>query len=180
MRRLANLEIGRVFHIYNRGNNGESLFKEERNYYFFLKKYIQHVVPYVDTYAYCLLDNHFHLVVRIKYGDERPQGTKNRKPHQAFSNWFNCYSQAINKSYNRTGSLFEKPFHRKLVLKDDYLKSVIVYVHSNPIKHGFCEDYNGWIYSSYHDYLDQRVHWIDKNFVLDLFGGKEGFITFHK
>ena len=53
------LEYGQYYHIYNRGNNGENLFFEERNYPYFLKLYAHHILPVADTYAYCLLRNHF-------------------------------------------------------------------------------------------------------------------------
>jgi hypothetical protein len=62
--RNAKMEKSRV--IYNRGNNGENLFREQRNYPYFLKLYAKHIEPIAETYAYCLLRNHFHLLVKIK------------------------------------------------------------------------------------------------------------------
>lgn len=112
----APLQYGKVYHIYNRGNNGENLFIEERNYRYFLQLYIKHVHPVVDTYAYCLLRNHFHLLVRVKdlSGLESP-----KLPSQCFSNLFNAYTKSINKAHGRTGALFERPFRaiRMAVLK---------------------------------------------------------------
>ena len=60
------LEHGKYYHIYNRGNNRENIFVEERNYPYFLKLYAQHIFPVADTFAYCLMRNHFHLLVHIK------------------------------------------------------------------------------------------------------------------
>ncbi len=57
---------GSYYHIYNRGNNGENIFHEERNYRYFLQLYLKYIFPVADTYAYCLLLNHFHLLVRIR------------------------------------------------------------------------------------------------------------------
>lgn len=57
---------GEYFHIYNRGVNSENLFKEKRNYYFFLEQYKFYCSDALETLAYCLLKNHFHLLVRIK------------------------------------------------------------------------------------------------------------------
>ena len=54
------------YHIYNRGTNGENIFVQERNYEHFLKLYEKHILPVADTFAYCLLRNHFHISVRIK------------------------------------------------------------------------------------------------------------------
>lgn len=59
-----------VYHVYNRGNNSEDLFKEERNYPYFLDKYFQYISLVADTYAYCLKKNHFHILLRIKNEDE--------------------------------------------------------------------------------------------------------------
>lgn len=64
------LEPDRIYHIYNRGINGENIFKEERNYRYFLEKYAKCISPIADTYAYCLLKNHFHLAVKIKTEQE--------------------------------------------------------------------------------------------------------------
>jgi putative transposase len=60
------LQPGQYYHIYNRGNNRENVFIEKRNYPYFLKLYARHIEPVADTYAYCLLRNHFHFLVRIK------------------------------------------------------------------------------------------------------------------
>ena len=60
------LEPGKYYHIYNRGNNRENIFKEDRNYAYFLKLYTFRVGPIADTYAYCLLRNHFHLLARVQ------------------------------------------------------------------------------------------------------------------
>lgn len=60
------LKPDRIYHIYNRGINGENIFKEERNYRYFLEKYAQYIEPVADTFAYCLLKNHFHIAIRTK------------------------------------------------------------------------------------------------------------------
>ncbi|MBN1976347.1 MAG: hypothetical protein JW918_03000, partial [Anaerolineae bacterium] len=66
MRDFVPLEHGQYYHIYNRGNNGENIFIEERNYSYFLGLYAKYIEPIADTFAYVLLRNHFHLLVRIK------------------------------------------------------------------------------------------------------------------
>ena len=58
------------YHIYNRGNNSENLFLEKRNYPYFLSLYQKHIAPVTDTFAYCLLRNHFHVAGRIKTEEE--------------------------------------------------------------------------------------------------------------
>ena len=119
------LTPGVVYHIYNRGNNGEDIFIEESNYYYFMKLYDKYITPVAETYAYCLLRNHFHLMVRIKDlpGFQNLAGLEESKPaQQHFSNFFNAYTKAINKTFQRSGSLFEKPFKRKPVINDRYSK----------------------------------------------------------
>lgn len=60
------LEFGKYYHIYNRGNNRENIFREERNYRYFLELYAKHIVPVADTYVYTLLRNHFHFAIRTR------------------------------------------------------------------------------------------------------------------
>ena len=60
------LEKGTFYHIYNRGNAGTRLFYKKENYEFFLHRYSEYLSPFVDTFALCLLPNHFHLLVQVK------------------------------------------------------------------------------------------------------------------
>ncbi|MEM9776697.1 MAG: transposase, partial [Chloroflexota bacterium] len=62
---------GYYYHIYNRGNNGENIFIEAKNYSYFLRLYIKHIELVAFTYAYCLLRNHFHFLVRVKTDEEQ-------------------------------------------------------------------------------------------------------------
>lgn len=131
------LSTGEIYHIFNRGNNRETIFRETRNYPFFLQLYTKHISPIADTYAYCLLPNHFHLLVYLNTEDEldskhkmknniRSQRTV-KSPSQSFGNPFNAYTKAINKTYARTGSLFENPFHRRLVKTTSDLLGIVRY-----------------------------------------------------
>ena len=60
------LHPGVIYHIYNRGVNGETIFKEKRNYEYFINLYVKHIQPVADTYAFCLLPNHFHSLGEIR------------------------------------------------------------------------------------------------------------------
>jgi putative transposase len=90
------LEPDYFYRIYNRGNNKGDLFFENSNYKHFLKLLKKHIVPIADIYAYCLLKNHFHLLIKIKSSEEL-SGTNKNKLSQPFSNLFNAYTKAINK-----------------------------------------------------------------------------------
>jgi len=190
------LEYGQYYHIYNRGNNREDLFFEERNYRHFLRLYAKYILPVADTYAYCLLRNHFHVLVRIKTVDEQEQtlrvsgGTpaetlriskafKPRSPSQQFGNLFNAYAKAINRAYARTGSLFENPFGRIPVTSESYLVYLVTYIHQNPQKHGFVTDFRVWPYSSYHTVLSQQPTRLERDEVLAWFQGPAAFEEAH-
>ena len=64
------LQYGTYYHIYNRGTNGEVLCIHEKYYAEFLALYKEYIVPVADTLAYCLMSNHFHLLIRVKNDDE--------------------------------------------------------------------------------------------------------------
>ena len=64
------LEHETYYHIYNRGINGETLFREPDNYRHFLRLYDKYIEPVADTFAWCLMPNHFHLLVQIKGEEE--------------------------------------------------------------------------------------------------------------
>lgn len=74
-----------------------------------------------------------------------------------FSHLFNAYAQAINRRYSRSGSLFEKPFERKRITDEDYLRQVILYIHHNPVHHGFSDYIDQYWWSSYKAMLSLSV-----------------------
>jgi REP element-mobilizing transposase RayT len=171
-------EPGFIYHVFNRGNNLENIFKEVKNYYFFLSLLEKHVLPIADIYAYCLLRNHFHLVLRIKDSELLPDKFK-LKPFLAFSHMFNSYTKAINKAYNRKGSLFQEHLHRIKIEDEKYLIQLIIYVHLNPIKHKFTHDFKSYPYSSYLSYTSSKPSIINSNYIMSLFDDKNNFEYCH-
>jgi len=105
MHDLVPLEYGQYYHVYNRGNSGENIFVEERNYPYFLDLHVKYIEPIADTFAYALLRNHFHLLVRIKdlagCGWVHPGNLPGLHPTQQFSNFFNSY---VSPSTKPTGA----------------------------------------------------------------------------
>jgi putative transposase len=173
MPRPEALQLDEYYHIYNRGNGGEPLFWEARNYHYFLKLYAKYIEPIAETYAYCLLNNHFHFLVRLK--DRRPPSP----PGRVFANLFSTYTKAFNKAYERTGSLFEKPFRRRRIDSDRYFTALVVYIHRNPQKHGSVDDFRHWPYSSYQAVLSNQETRIQRAAVLAWFDGPAGFQEAH-
>jgi putative transposase len=183
------LEPERIYHIYNRGINSENLFKETRNYAYFLKQYAKYLIPVVDTFAYCLLGNHFHLLVRIKSEVERTvvrtKPTPSRETHitldpsNQFAHFFSSYTQSINKAYRRTGGLVEEPFHRVMIDSDQYFTQLIYYIHHNPRKHGLTNDFTTYPYSSYRSHLSHKPTSLARDEVLSWFGDHASYRQTH-
>lgn len=185
MQIIQPLEYGNYYHIYNRGINGENLFKENRNHEHFLNLYSKHIEPIAETFAWCLLKNHFHLLVRIKtfeeiiFSQEDSEIKKIIALHQSFGNLFNAYTKSINKSFNRHGALFERPFKRKLIDNEQYLKTVIKYIHFNPVNHGFCDHPIEYPWSSYQSCLSSKPTKLQRTKIISFFGDLESFKNAH-
>jgi len=181
------------YHIFNRGNNRENIFIEDRNYRHFLQRYAQYIEPVAMTYAYCLLRNHFHLLVRIRPVEEQEAWWREQTsgvsetpevfcpldPSRQFSKLFNAYAKAINKAYGRTGSLFEGRFKRLPVKSHAHLIQLVTYIHRNPQKHGFVDDFRVWPYSSYQALTASRPTHIRRDAVLEWFQGRGAFVEAH-
>jgi REP element-mobilizing transposase RayT len=184
MQAIIPLEPGHYYHIYNRGNNRENIFFEERNYCYFLQLYQKYILPVCDTFAYCLMRNHFHILVRVLEKQtcqvsETWQVLEPRYVSLQFSNLFNSYAKAMNTAYQRTGSLFQKPFNRIEVDSDRYFAQLIHYIHFNPQKHGFVDDFRQYPFSSYQAIVSDKPTNVRKDEVLQWFQGKDYFVQLH-
>ena len=168
------------YHVYNRGNNKENLFLEDKNYSFFLKRWEKYLFPYTDIWSYCLMPNHFHFLIKVKDKYSFPEeADTNSFLENQFKRLFSSYTLSFNKVYDRTGSLFQKRFKRVRTTTQNYLLSLIHYIHHNPIHHKFANDFSGWKYSSYSAIIGEETTKIARNRVLNLFGGRTGFTDFH-
>lgn len=181
----APLHYGHYYHIYNRGNNRETIFIEPRNYEYFLQLYTKYIPPIASTLAYCLLGNHFHFFVRIGPLEEIqrliriPETKIVQYPSLQFGHFFNAYTKTINMTYHRTGSLFEKPFKRIPITSTAHFTHLIAYIHRNPQTHGFVDDFRTWPYSSYQEIQHKKPARVQPNQVLDWFGGLDRFTKYH-
>lgn len=182
------LLFGNYYHIYNRGNNGIDIFLETENYYYFLRLYAKYIEPIAETFAWCLLKNHFHILVRIKDKTEintqeltysTTEKPKLIDPSRQFSHLFNAYTQAINKKHKRTGSLFETSFERKSVTSEKYFRQLIFYIHNNPVHHGFVKQVTQYPWSSYETIISQRPTKLKRTDVIELYNDIENFVFYH-
>lgn len=151
------------YHIYNHANGNENLFKERKNYFFFLSKSDFHLGSIANRIAWCLMPNHFHLLIKIKSFDEIKQESIQFKElktaeqqsnfiSKKFSNFFSSYTQSYNKVYQRRGSLFLKNFKRKEIQDEKYLLNLLLYIHQNPVRHGFVNSCSDWEFSSFRNF----------------------------
>jgi len=173
------LERGNYYHIYNRGINSTTLFNEKANYEYFLKLYETHIEPIAESYAWCLMKNHFHFLVRLK---EIPEINSEKiiLPSQSFSNLFNAYTKAFNKKYNRHGALFERPFRRKEIDNNTYFQNAIVYIHNNPVHHKICNHPIEYPWSSYISCVSEEPTQLKRKEVIQIFDDVENFKLVHQ
>lgn len=181
------MELGQSYHVYNHANGMENIFREEENYRFFLQQYAKYFGSVVDTYAYCLMPNHFHLLVGVKERTDLPGfqnlaglsstqlGHASKNPvTKAFSNFFNSYSKAFNKRFERRGSLFVEHFKRTPILDERQCQETFLYIHLNPVKHGFVKDHQDWKWSSWHAYQNpNKPSNLERYYFTNFFDGWE-------
>jgi REP element-mobilizing transposase RayT len=183
------------YHIFNHANGFENVFREAENYRFFLEKYRLYISPIAETYAYCLMPNHFHLVVRIRKREviEKLISNSNFSKVQnfrkveiekylskQFAKFFSCYTQSFNKRYKRMGSLFIKNFKREPIVDKQHFFNAVIYTHRNPIHHGFRDRFEDWDYSSYFEIIHNRSELVEVEKLLKTFGGSDAFIDMHQ
>jgi len=181
----------KTYHLYNHANADKNLFRSDDNYVFFLKRYSDFLAGYFDTYAYCLMPNHFHFLIRVKPFQpiQNQDEDKNsmavlemayrRKVTNAIKNWIISYTNSYNKMFGFTGNLFVQKIRRILVDDDEYFRNLVSYIHLNPVLHGFTEHAENWKYSSYSAYFSAKPTKIDKSTVLRYFDNLENFKYCH-
>ena len=117
-----NIEKDHIYHIYNQGNNRQNIFFKRENYLFFLTKIKTYILPYADILAWCLMPNHFHLMVLVNFEEieikspvthqmtqshQMSMSSRTKRPFAAsIAIMLRSYTRAINKQENLSGSLF--------------------------------------------------------------------------
>jgi REP element-mobilizing transposase RayT len=194
---------GHFYHIFNRGINHERIFYQSRNYLYFLKLFQIYLMDFIDVWAYCLLPNHFHLIVKVKdeitipkqgmsslKKDDIPAATEKeiitdeaeigKIVSNRFRSLFITFSMAINNQENRNGNLFDRTFKRLEITSEEYLEYAIFYVHYNPEKHGVASDFSNYNYSSYKAIVaKQKPTKLKRDNVIELYGGYNEFLNYH-
>ncbi len=175
LKNISPFETGCYYHVFNRAVGNELLFYVKKNYFYFLKKYREIISGYVETYVYCLIPNHFHLLIKIPDHPGYPEKTVTEK----FRRFFISYAQSINKQEARRGGLFMRPFKRKKIISEDQLSALIYYIHYNPVHHGLVNNPVEYRWSSYRSLIGYENTYLKRESVLEWFGGLEQFINSH-
>ncbi|QQS38461.1 transposase [Candidatus Woesebacteria bacterium] len=179
---------GGYYHIYNRGVAKQHIFLDSKDYHVFLSylkdalikpipksfkkievsfkgqtfkgipRPVNNYFDKISLVCYCLMPNHFHLVV---------QQTEISSMQNFMKSVSTRYSQYFNKRYDRIGPLFQGRYKAALITDDHYLLHLSRYIHLNPL--GMVKSLES-AYSSYSNYLGTRnTSWINPNIVLEFF-----------
>lgn len=173
---------GGIYHVFNRGVDQKPIFLEKGDYKRFINlldyyKYTREVKysiaitnphqvwdsqgdPLVDLICYCLMPNHFHLLLR----QTTESGVSNflRLIQNSFTKYFNTKHQ-------RTGHLLQGLFKAVQINTDEQLLHVSRYIHLNPFVAGLINDLKGYQWSSYRDYFEEKNQDIDSTSILSFF-----------
>ena len=191
---VRNFAEDSYYHIFNRGVEKRKIFLEDKDFLFFqtylfiylqpLKKVLEkhpdlplrlhskNLSKEVSLIAYCMMPNHFHLLLKQK--------TKNgiSKLMKQISNAYTLY---FNQKHKRVGGLMQGRFKAVPILKDNQLIHVARYIHLNPIASNLTQDLNSYKWSSYPDYLGKDTYLSSsKDEILSHFKSVGNFEKFHK
>lgn len=157
-----------TYHIMLRGINQQQIFEDEEDYQKFVEvlKNYQAICGYT-IYAYCLIGNHIHLLMRFS---SETIGQVFKRIGSKYVYWYNI-------KYQRKGHLFQDRFKSEPVEDDSYFLTVIRYIHQNPVKAGLCKKLEDYRYSSYNEYLEEpQIVDVEQAFSLMK---KESFIEYN-
>lgn len=159
-----NFEPNEIYHVYNRGNNQQNLFYCRDHYFLFLMKIKKILSGYCEILAYCLMPNHYHLmlmasdfspetVFKMPFREETIYHPLIRKIGTLQSS----YTRALNLEMDMTGSLFQQKAKQKILNEDpEYPLACFHYIHQNPVKSNLVKTMTQWEFSSYNDYCEYR------------------------
>lgn len=132
-------------HYYNRGVNKEAIFFSHLQYEYLIQTLYRFLPNYhLDLIAYCLMPNHYHILLKL---DDHNQGSK------YIQRVFNAFTQAVNHQVSRVGTLFQGNVKKRFIEDDEYLATVIMYIHLNPVKSGLCNKPDEWHYSDFQEWV---------------------------
>ena len=176
-RQLRKTSSTGIYHVVFRGVNHCNLFEERRDFETLLEIFTeeQKRIPF-SIYAYCLMDNHVHLLIR----EDSPGDIA-----VVMRDVLAPYASGFNYKYQRNGALIADRYKRECVQDEHYLLAAVRYIHQNPVRAGMVSTIGNYRWSSYRDYVSDRPAFAQTDFVLSLFSEKRSeaiqeFISFHE
>ena len=139
---------GNYYHIYNRGAHKEKIFFESANYLHLISLFKKYSSQYnVIVVSYCLMPNHYHLILRQKTSGGIGDFLRTT---------FNAYTQAINKRYNHSGTLFQGQSKSKHLKNNEHCLQAIRYIHCNPVAAHLASSLTEWQFSNFLEWIGLR------------------------
>jgi putative transposase len=190
-----NFSQGCIYHLFNRGDNKEIIFRDEQDYRAFLfrlglglgfdikdlneceiTKSLKSRIRIsglesknFKLHAFCLMPNHLHLLIE-QCGDESIS--------KLLSRVFTSFSKYINLKYKRVGHVFQDKFKSVYIETNPQLMLISSYIHMNPVKDNLVNKPEQYKWSSYSDFIfDRKNPIIHKQFLTEIFGSVKNFIS---
>jgi len=208
MQQTQKLQPGKFYHIYNHAVGGRNLFHTSEHYEYFLHQYNRYMEQVAETYAWALMPNHFHFLVKIKedvvykysnedklidkeqfneikwqtckrVGDTSDMNVKIPQAENHISHLCNSYARYFNTRKQEFGTLFNSPFKRKQIDVSAYLKNTLLYIHNNPVHHGFCDHPMEYPWTSYLTCISTKPTQLKRDGVMGWFDDNGEFINKH-
>ncbi len=152
-----------MYHITSRGNRKEAIYEQDEDRKNFLNILADVCRQYNWMgYAYCLMDNHYHLLI------ETPDGNLSKGMRQLNGR----YTQTFNRRHQRVGHVFQGRYKAILIDKDRYLLELTRYIVLNPVRAGMVRSARDWPWSSYRETIGQKTKpdWLNSDWLLAGFG----------
>jgi REP element-mobilizing transposase RayT len=138
------------YHIYGRGNKRQSIFFDERNYDYFLRKAYGFFTADVHFISYCLMPNHFHFEVLTKPKFDKVRFANN------FGRTLSSYTRGLQVQQDFKGSLFQQNSKKKELPSSPDALACFQYIHQNPLKAHLVKHLENWKHSSFNEYFNNR------------------------
>ncbi len=192
------------YHLVFKCHGDLLLFKTNENKHYFLRRFTFFLSQYIDCWAWCLLDNHAHMIIKVRSATDiepainlLPEADRtismkrwiteidnekrfNELMERQFGRFMVSYTNSYNKFFKRAGGLFQSPFRRSLIKDEAHLQQAIIYVHANPQRHGLIKDFRFYSFSSYQDIVLGNPSFVNISGVIDFFGGRKKLIELHE
>jgi putative transposase len=162
---------GAFYHVINRGLSRRNIFIEDKGRQSFLDLLSDITRLWkVEIYAYCLMDNHYHLLL----------STPSAGLSRAMRHLDGIYTQKFNRVHHRDGPLFRGRYKAILIDAEEYFLSVVRYIHQNPLKASLVTDLDRYRWSSHWGYLNKKQcpDWLNTGSVFARFGGLKEYRKF--